>query len=164
MIHVRRHIRVTASGKRTTVRAHEREADDGLRPVPEQSRPEFVGDIEAPPAGSAPSEDWWADDEAAEAAPSGSWQETLDAMKADMREWRSRSWPEVPPEPMTPEMAAVLGCDTPEGRESYERLRAYRESGYDGPLDEHNRIPDPDDPANARTLETLAHMRHSESR
>lgn len=64
MIHVRRHVRITASGKRAAVRAYDREGDDGLRPVPEWSRPVHVGDL--PPeddgGGQAVTEDWWADD------------------------------------------------------------------------------------------------------
>lgn len=65
MIHVRRHIRITSSGKRTSVRAHEREGDDGLQPVPEWSRPPYVGDLAAPAGDDTETtvtEDWWDDD------------------------------------------------------------------------------------------------------
>jgi len=83
-----------------------------------------------------------------------------DGMLADMREWRGRPEPTPSPaKPMSPEMKQLLGCDTPEGHERYERGRAYREAGYDGPLDSDSRIPDPDDPANRESLSALAYMR-----
>ena len=50
----------------------------------------------------------------------------------------------------------LLGCDTPEGLANYERGRAYREAGYNGPLDADNRIPDPDDPRERPALHALA--------
>lgn len=79
------------------------------------------------------------------------------AMQAEMREWRSRPVPAPPPdEPMNPQLARALGCDTPEGLAKYERGRAYREAGYNGPLDQDNNIPDPDDPANHESLHALA--------
>lgn len=85
-----------------------------------------------------------------------SFREMLD----DMREWRSRPEPEPKPAgPMTPQLAKALGCDTPEGFELYERGRAYREAGYDGPLDNDNRIPDPDSKSNLDALKALAAMR-----
>lgn len=78
-------------------------------------------------------------------------------LKAEMRKWRSSPAPEPgPAEPMSSAKAKLLGCDTPEGRAKYDRLRAYREAGYGGPLDRNNNIPDPDDPAEQRTLDTLA--------
>ena len=81
----------------------------------------------------------------------------LDRMRDDMRAWRSRPAPTPRPDkPMQPELARVLGCDTPEGREKYDRGRAYREAGYTGPLNSDNRIPDPDDPANHESLSALA--------
>ena len=81
-------------------------------------------------------------------------------MRDEMRDWRARPEP-VPSqaEPMDPQLARVLGCDTPEGLARYERGRAYREAGYDGPLDSDCRIPDPDDPANDESLSALAAMR-----
>lgn len=80
-----------------------------------------------------------------------------DAMRDTMREWRGRDVPPAPPSgPMDPQLAAALGCDTPEGLAHYERGRALREAGYSGPLDSGNRIPDPDDPANADAIGTLA--------
>jgi hypothetical protein len=85
--------------------------------------------------------------------------EVLSEMLAGMRDWRSRPEPKPSPtEPMTPQMAKLLGTDTPEGFARYERGRAYREAGYDGPLDQDCRIPDPDDPAERETLSALASM------
>ncbi|MFC7535740.1 hypothetical protein, partial [Actinoplanes sp. GCM10030250] len=59
-------------------------------------------------------------------------------LRETMRAWRAAP---VPPAPdlaeMTREMAVLLGCDTPEGRASYQRLSAWRAAGYRGPLDEH---------------------------
>jgi hypothetical protein len=80
------------------------------------------------------------------------------AMQATMRDWRARP---VPTEsaPVRPETAALLGVDTPEGHARYQRLAAYREAGYTGPLDQDNTIPDPDDPANTDALRTLAALR-----
>ena len=81
----------------------------------------------------------------------------LDDMKAEMRKWRSFPVPEPGPAgPMSPQKAKLLGCDTPEGRAKYDRLRAYREAGYTGPLDKDNNIPDPDSPAEQRSLDMLA--------
>lgn len=82
---------------------------------------------------------------------------TLAAMQQQMRDWRSRPEPVPgPAEPMSPAKAKLLGCDTPEGRARYDRVRAYREAGYTGPLDQDGRISDPDDPKERRTLEMLA--------
>jgi hypothetical protein len=151
MTHVRRHQRI-ANGRATSVRAHE-------RAVPARHGTDTVWDD-----GSWQHDDssYWDDD-------AGCWtgratltphaQQALDQMKDEMRQWRSRDVPLLPPEPMTPQMAQLLGCDTPEGRAKYERLRAYREAGYHGPLDEASHIPDPDDPGEQDALETLAHMR-----
>ena len=45
MIHVRRHIRITASGKHAAVRAHERDIDpDPQREVPGWVQPPYVGE------------------------------------------------------------------------------------------------------------------------
>lgn len=81
----------------------------------------------------------------------------LESMKAKMRKWRS--WPlplPSPAKPMNPQLAKALGCDTPEGLARYERGRALREAGYDGPLDSNNNIPDPDSPAEQKSLDMLA--------
>ena len=81
----------------------------------------------------------------------------LTDMKAEMRKWRGLPAPDPgPSEPMSPGMAKLLGCDTPEGRAKYDRLRAYREAGYHGPLDSNNNIPDPDSPAEQKSLDALA--------
>lgn len=45
MIHVRRHKRVTVTGRTVTVRAHERDSDGGVREVPEWSQATYVGDL-----------------------------------------------------------------------------------------------------------------------
>ena len=83
--------------------------------------------------------------------------DALAGMKDEMRKWRSFPVPEPgPAEPMSPAKAKLLGCDTPEGRAKFDRLRAYREAGYDGPLDSNNNIPDPDDPAEQESLDMLA--------
>ena len=81
----------------------------------------------------------------------------LPGMLDQMRDWRSRPVPEAGPgKEMSPQMKQLLGCDTPEGMENYERGRAYREAGYNGPLDSSNNIPDPDDPGNRESLHGLA--------
>jgi hypothetical protein len=81
----------------------------------------------------------------------------LDDMKAEMRKWRSLPVPDPgPAEPMSPQKAQILGCDTSEGRAKFDRLRAYREAGYNGPLDRNNNIPDPDDPNEQRSIDMLA--------
>lgn len=78
-------------------------------------------------------------------------------MQDEMRHWRSLPEPQPRPEaPMSPQMAHAMGCDTPEGRARYDRLRAYREAGYTGPLNQDNEIPDPDDPAEYQALSALA--------
>jgi hypothetical protein len=80
-------------------------------------------------------------------------------MQDEMRYWRSLPEPQPRPEaPMSPQMAHAMGCDTPEGRAKYDRLRAYREAGYTGPLNQDNQIPDPDDPAKYQALLALAAM------
>ncbi len=81
----------------------------------------------------------------------------LPGMLDQMREWRSRPVPDAKPgKEMSPQMKQLLGCDTPEGMEKYERGRAYREAGYNGPLDSSSNIPDPDDPGNRESLHGLA--------
>jgi len=161
-IHVRRHTRVTETGRTVTVRSHEREGYDGTVPVPPWSRPVPVSALPVQPVPQA--DDIW-DDSAAEGQDEVSDREArhseeLDRTKQQMREWRSRPVPAVAPdEPMSPQMEKLMGCDTPEGREKYDRLRAYREAGYDGPLGPDNRIPDPDDPASQDALSALAWMR-----
>jgi len=92
--------------------------------------------------------------------PPRSGDKALPGMLEQMREWRSRPAPEPPRcpemESASPQYARAMGWDTPEGREKYQRLAAYRSAGYDGPLDSDNRIPDPDDPRERETLHALA--------
>jgi hypothetical protein len=85
--------------------------------------------------------------------------DTLDQMKAEMRARRAGPLPPTPPFTMSPERAALLGCDTPEGRARFQRLDAWRTAGYTGPLDDNGDIPDPDDPAEQWGLSTLAALR-----
>lgn len=88
----------------------------------------------------------------------------LPGMLDQMREWRSRPVPEAKPgKPMSDQMKQLLGCDTPEGMEKYERGRAYREAGYNGPLDSSNNIPDPDDPRERPALHALAALSETHS-
>lgn len=164
MTEVRRHQRRTASGKVTTVRRHER--DTGGGPVDDPYRPApYVGGPAAPEAAPAPRESWW--DEEGEPVAGDWWAEEPEpepvtefaAMQQQMREWRAREIEVRPVQPDTSPMGRALGLDTPEGAAKFARLRAYREAGYDGPLDSENRIPDPDDPAERPALEALAHMR-----
>jgi len=61
---VRRHTRKTASGKTATVRQHERDTGDGMRPVPEgMTPPPMVGQGKPTPAQPAQAQEWWAEDE-----------------------------------------------------------------------------------------------------
>jgi hypothetical protein len=83
----------------------------------------------------------------------------LARMKDDMRHWRSLRIEAPPGVPDTSPLGRVLGTDTQEGADSYARLKAYREAGYDGPLDQDNRIPDPDDPDEQAALSVLASLR-----
>ena len=88
----------------------------------------------------------------------------LPGMIEQMREWRSRPEPKPSPAaPMSPQKAKLLGCDTPEGLATFERGRAYREAGYDGPLDKHGNIPDPDDPRERESLHMLAALAETHS-
>jgi hypothetical protein len=153
MTQVRRHQRVTR-GRAVTVRAHERS-------VPASRGSDTVWD-DGTWNDSSSGDSYWDEEQGCWTEPGGlpaDVQQALDGMKDEMREWRSRPVPSLPPEPMSPQMAKLLGCDTPEGRERFERLRAYRESGYHGPLDQDSNIPDPDDPDEQDALEALAYMR-----
>jgi len=181
MIHVRRHDRQVAFGRTVSVRAHEREGVD-QRPAPDWATPARASDFRPASEPNPDDGDWWADDDEAADSPADDYPADylgspwaaegergddavgrdlrLARMKQEMREWRALpEWKPSPAEPMNPQLARVLGCDTPEGVAKYERGRAYREAGYDGPLDSDNRIPDPDDPANDESLSALAAMR-----
>lgn len=83
---------------------------------------------------------------------------TLGRMQANMRDWRSRDIHVPPGQVDNSPLGRALGNDTQEGADNFARLKAYREAGYDGPLDQDNRIPDPDDPANHESLSALARM------
>jgi len=173
VIHVRRHQRQLASGKTVAVRQHERNVVVVQQETPAWDQPRIEVDD---PRGWTGTRYFRQDGALFAEDPDGSVREVdepgrlaphvlqaLDEMKEEMREWRNSPEPYLPPEPMTPQMVKLMGCDTPEGREKYERLRAYRESGYKGPLGSDNRIPDPDDPGEQTALEALAHMRASRS-
>jgi hypothetical protein len=174
MSEVRRHQRVTASGKRTTVRHHTRGGDRTTRREDEaQAAREAWADRNAPhvstltPAEPEPqAEEWWAgddgpppgefwDDDEPEREPSPAFA----AMQDEMRDWRSRDIDVPRGEPDTSPLGRVLGTDTQEGADKFARLKAYRDAGYEGPLDSDNRIPDPDDPQERPALEALAYMR-----
>ncbi len=172
MTRVRRHLRQTASGKTVAVRQHHREVRvtavedtswwDRAGDEPGQASPDDPegttyfrqGDgtlCAVHPDGTVhevePAE--------AEATPADS--PALASMKQEMREWRSRPMPASrPAEPMSPQKAALLGCDTPEGMARYMRLSALRDAGYRGPLDSRGCIPDPDDAAEHESLSCLA--------
>lgn len=172
MTEVRKHQRKTASGKTTTVRHHTRQGGDGqgsdaeraraawqdraaphysTLPVPE---PRAADDSFWDEDSQEPEGEWWADDEP---APARRGDRAFPKMQEQMREWRARPEPETGPVvPDTSPLGRALGTDTQEGAEKFARMKAYREAGYDGPLDSDNRIPDPDDPANHESLHALA--------
>lgn len=164
-IHVRSHERQTASGKTTTVRAHEREGGGGevISEAPSWVHPALPSDFALSSAAEAPSwededaepaGDWWGDDE--EEQPDSP---SLTRMKDEMRHWRALGIEGRPAVPDTSPLGRVLGTDTQEGADRFARLSAYRDAGYTGPLDQDNRIPDPDDPAEQRALGILASLR-----
>jgi hypothetical protein len=129
------------------------------RRVEASSPPSAVPHVSSLPPGDPPAgaEEWW--DEDAQERPPGDEQAFRD-LRRRMRDWRALPVPAPPPEePMDRGMAKAMRCDTPEGRAEYDRLRAYRSAGYDGPLDEHCRIPDPDDPENWEWLRAGAALR-----
>jgi hypothetical protein len=112
-------------------------------------------------------EEWWDDGE----PPRHAWMDSeperpkgagFDQMSQEMRDWRALGEPDLSSEPAkrySPEMEELLGLDTPEGRAKMDRLRAYREAGYTGPLDQDNNIPDPDDPENWEWMSAVASLR-----
>lgn len=170
MTEVRRHQRQTASGKTTTVRRYTRGTGEAAakkrqaweeRAAARWTPPPAVGDVESAPADEG--EPWWDEEhdphreEWMDDDPPPS-QGFLD-MQAGMRDWRGRDIEVPAAEPDTSPLGRALGNDTPEGAAKFARLKAYREAGYDGPLDSDNRIPDPDDPRERPALEALAHMR-----
>jgi hypothetical protein len=112
-------------------------------------------------------EDWWADDEPTAGelwadeddgptTPPRRGDRAFPAMQQQMRDWRTRDVAVPPAEPDTSPLGRALGIDTPEGAAKFARLKAYRDGGYDGPLDQDGQIPDPDDPANYESLHALA--------
>lgn len=105
----------------------------------------------------APAGDFWAEPEPADRHARTEGEFTR--MQAQMRDWRSRGIHVPPAEPDTSPLGRALGTDTQEGADNFARLKAYREAGYDGPLDQDGNIPDPDDPANNESLHGLAAMR-----
>ena len=181
MVEVHRHQRITESGKRTTVRRHTRSApgtgEAALEAWETRAQRRWIPPPNAADITDVPNEDeplWWDEEEDPQPRP---WEDdgemtperrrtewAFEDMKQEMRDWRARPEPEAPPsEPMDPAKARLLGLDSPEEQAKFERLRAYRDAGYTGPLDQDNRIPDPDDPANQEWLHAGAAMRaHSD--
>lgn len=163
---VRRHKRQTASGKVTTVRQHTRDYDSGpggneRRPAAEDAAP-----APRPPALRENDETWWDDSEPRPEPWMDSGEEperepgpAFLSMQDEMRDWRSRRVEVPPATPDTSPLGRVLGNDTQEGADKFARLKAYREAGYDGPIDQDGNIPDPDDPRERPALEALAYMR-----
>lgn len=58
-----------------------------------------------------------------------------------------------------PAMRKVLGLDTPEGAERFDRLTRLREAGYDGPVDQDGNPMDTSDPANATVAAIFEDLR-----
>jgi hypothetical protein len=132
-IYVRRHKRVTVTGRTVTVRAHERAGDDGTRPVPEWSRPAHASDLPAQPPPRAAG--IWDDD--AEPDTQGIWAEDG--------------------EDMSPAFAVMVAQNPELDGERFRRLKALRDSGYTGPVDQDgNAIPEalPDAMAEYRAART----------
>jgi hypothetical protein len=176
MVHVRRHERQVAPGKTTTVRAHEREGGDS-RPAPEWATPARASDLREASGRPDPQQagiwdgddeqdgDWWAEGEEAQPAapvwPRGDAEPdspALTNMKRTMRWWRKQAIHVPPAVPDTSPLGRALGTHTQEGADHFARLKAYREAGYDGPLNQDNQIPDPDDPAEQAALDILAEL------
>lgn len=181
MTEVRKHRRQTASGKTTTVRKHTRNTgsagqDESIRDTrnaydPERRAPSVGSAALSQPAPRPPREswwdedgapaegDWWADDEPQEPQRLGD--REFPVMQQQMREWRARVIDRPAVVPDTSPLGRSLGTDTYEGAASFARLSAYRDAGYDGPLDSEGRIPDPDDPAEHESLHALAAMKEA---
>ena len=111
----------------------------------------ICGDGDEEPAG-----DFWAEPEPDRHART---EAEFTRMQAKMRDWRSRDVHVPRGEPDTSPKGRLLGTDTQEGADRFARLSAYRDAGYDGPLDRGGNIPDPDDPANYEPLHGLAALR-----
>jgi hypothetical protein len=171
MTEVRKHQRQTASGRQTTVRHHTRGGERTRREDEAEAAREAWADRAAPHVSTLSSEtepaaeEWWAGDD--EPPPGEFWDDDPEpepspaflSMQDEMRDWRSRRIEVPPATPDTSPLGRALGTDTQDGADKFARLKAYREAGYDGPLDSDNRIPDPDDPTERPALEALAHMR-----
>jgi len=169
MTEVRRHQRQTASGKTATVRRYTRggEAAERKRQAWEDraaaqwTPPPAAADVHTTAAHE--DEQWWDEDEPRQEAwmaePEQEPSQSFLDMQSEMRDWRERRIEVPPAAPDTSPLGRALGTDTQEGADKFARLKAYREAGYDGPLNQDNQIPDPDDPAERPALEALAHMR-----
>ena len=138
---VRRHKRKTASGKTTTVREHERQDPGGTGSSPYVRDGDDVYEVRGdgsrerlrPP-------DWW------------------NAPASD--DWGDDAWSQEAAEPeMSPAFAAMVRQNPALGGEDFRRLKALRDSGYDGPVDQDGNIPAPDDPRNKASLDALAGLR-----
>lgn len=169
MSEVRRHQRKSATGKTVTVRHHtrgdgtaaERKREAWEKRAAERWTPPPPAEDHAAP--NENEESWWDEDEprpqAWMAEPEREPSQAFLDMQQEMRDWRGRDIQVPPAQPDTSQLGRVLGTDTQEGADKFARLKAYREAGYDGPLDQDNQIPDPDDPAERDGLEALASMR-----
>lgn len=180
MIRVRKHQRQLASGKTTTVRQHERQGTSSHEQATHEDGSWWDGSGAEMPAGDYPkgTSFFRQDDDVFAVHPDGSVHpvtcddaaepgqdrhERTDTeftrMQGEMRQWRSRDVKVPPAEVDASPLGKVLGTDTQEGADKFARLSAYRDAGYLGPLDQDNRIPDPDDPANHGSLHALADLR-----
>ena len=124
MTEVRKHRRVTASGKLTTVRHHTRSGEKTRREDEAEAAREAWADRNAPhvsslaPAEPEPqAEEWWAGDD--EPPPGEFWDEDDAGEDCDH----------------SPAFAAILKQNPDLGR-GYDRLREQREAGYTGPIDQ----------------------------
>jgi hypothetical protein len=124
---VRKHRRLTASGKTTTVRHHQRNtgssASGGQQDEAEQARAAWAERAAphvssfAPAESAVQDEDWWDGDDG---APAGDF-------------WAE---PEPDPEPEMSDAFRSLMAQNPSLGDGFDRLSMLRNAGYDGPVDQ----------------------------